>query len=300
MATLTTTKMLVSSSKYSFKCPYAMTPEEITYHETANDASAMSEVSYMIGNDKQVSFHWAVDDLRAVQGVEENRNTWNSGDGLNGRGNRKSIAIECCYSKSGGEKFTKARDNAIILIAMKLKQYGWGVDKIFFHNSRSGKYCPHRTLSEGIALEQFRGMVQKRYDELYSSKKETDKTPSIVVGSKVRINAPYKRYIADDVQKKNGIYQIRENTLAGGSTSFEWTDNGIPEGCVDLTDNNGMKRSDSDKVHAKKGDYFVFPKTFTVKAKGVFEENGKTYVKLDYNNNSNYHFWVIIDRCIKV
>lgn len=29
------TQMLVSSSKYSRKCPYAMTPEGITIHNTA-------------------------------------------------------------------------------------------------------------------------------------------------------------------------------------------------------------------------------------------------------------------------
>ena len=31
------TQMLVSSSKYGVKCPYTMTPEGITIHNTAND-----------------------------------------------------------------------------------------------------------------------------------------------------------------------------------------------------------------------------------------------------------------------
>ena len=33
-------QMLVSANKYSVKCPYSMTPEGITVHNTANNASA--------------------------------------------------------------------------------------------------------------------------------------------------------------------------------------------------------------------------------------------------------------------
>ncbi|WP_270525723.1 peptidoglycan recognition protein family protein [Longibaculum muris] len=196
MAGLTITKMLVFSEKYGIKCPYSMTPTEITYHETSNDASAMSEISYMIGNNKEVSYHYAVDDYRAVQGVLDNRSTWNSGDGRNGAGNRKSIAIECCYSKSGGDRYYKARNNALTLIALKMKQYGIPVSKVYFHKNRSGKNCPNRTLSEGITLAQFRSMVQKRYDEMYKSGSTTVKpAPSAVtkhkVGETVTINGVY-------------------------------------------------------------------------------------------------------------
>lgn len=67
--TITWTKMLVPSSKYDIKCPYSMNPSAVTRHDTANDASAMSEISYMIGNSLEVSYHVAVDDYRAVQGL---------------------------------------------------------------------------------------------------------------------------------------------------------------------------------------------------------------------------------------
>ena len=50
------TKMLVPESKYNIKCPYEMTPEVIVIHNTANDASAMSEISYMIGNNNKVLY----------------------------------------------------------------------------------------------------------------------------------------------------------------------------------------------------------------------------------------------------
>ncbi|MEC2444681.1 N-acetylmuramoyl-L-alanine amidase, partial [Bacillus cereus] len=47
---------------------------------------------YMIRNDNQVSFHIAVDDKEAVQGIPLERNAWHTGDG-NGNGNRKSIGV---------------------------------------------------------------------------------------------------------------------------------------------------------------------------------------------------------------
>jgi N-acetylmuramoyl-L-alanine amidase CwlA len=72
-------KMLVPVSKYGIKCPYAMVPEFLTIHNTANNASALAEISCMIGNSEEVSYHWAVDDVQAIQGIEHNRNGWHSG-----------------------------------------------------------------------------------------------------------------------------------------------------------------------------------------------------------------------------
>lgn len=142
-------KNLVAPNKYHVKCPYNMTPTRIVVHNTANDASAENEIAYMIRNNYQVSFHYAVDDKGVVQGILENRNAWHCGDGGNGKGNREGIAIEICYSKSGGAKFDKAEANAVELIVDILKRHGWGVDKVTKHQDYNGKYCPHRTLDLG-------------------------------------------------------------------------------------------------------------------------------------------------------
>ncbi len=45
-----------------------MTPEYITIHNTANDASAANEISYMTGNSESTSYHFAVDDKEVIQG----------------------------------------------------------------------------------------------------------------------------------------------------------------------------------------------------------------------------------------
>ena len=76
---------LVDSSKYSIKCPYEMNAEFIVVHNTANDASADNEISYMKSNNNKVSYHYAVDDVEIVQGIPENRNAWHAGDGGSGK-----------------------------------------------------------------------------------------------------------------------------------------------------------------------------------------------------------------------
>ena len=142
-------KNIVTKDKYGVKCPYTMKPSRIVVHNTANDASARNEISYMISNNQEVSFHYAVDDKEVVQGIPEDRNAWHSGDGEFGKGNREGVAIEICYSKSGGDKFIQAEKNAVDLIVDILKRYGWGVDKVTKHQDYNGKYCPHRTLDMG-------------------------------------------------------------------------------------------------------------------------------------------------------
>lgn len=172
---LTITQMLCPANKYNIKCPYIMAPEYITVHNTANDASAMSEISYMINNNDQVSYHYAVDDIKAVQGVPLNRNTWNAGDGKLGTGNRKTIAIEICYSKSGGDRFIKAEQNAAYLIAVLLKERGWDISRVKKHQDWSGKNCPHRTLDMG--WQRFINLIQAELNKATgttTTKKETE------------------------------------------------------------------------------------------------------------------------------
>ena len=143
-------QMLVKESQQKTKCPNQMDAKYITIHNTANDASANNEVQYMINNTIQVSYHYAVDDKEVVQGVPTNRNAWHCGDGSAANsGNRTSIGIEICYSKSGGERYKKAEALAIKFVAQLLHERNWGVDRVKKHQDWSGKYCPHRILEEG-------------------------------------------------------------------------------------------------------------------------------------------------------
>ncbi len=140
---------LVSSSKYSIKCPYSMTPKYVVCHNTANDAPATNEINYMISNNNQVSYHIAVDDVNAIQGIPFNRNAWHAGDGASGNGNRYGIAVEICYSKSGGDKYTAAEENAVYVMARLLYKYDLDIDALKQHADFSNKNCPHRIRNEG-------------------------------------------------------------------------------------------------------------------------------------------------------
>ena len=188
-------KNFVAKSKYNIKCPYTMKPTRIVVHNTANDASARNEIAYMIGNNNEVSYHYAVDDIEVVQGIPENRNAWHASDG-NGKGNREGIGIEICYSESGGDRFIKAEQNAVKLIVDILNRYKWGIDKVTKHQDYCTKYCPHRTLDMG--WDRFIKMIEAELDEKPKTETKPTETPktttAIKVGDKVKVNKGAKDY----------------------------------------------------------------------------------------------------------
>lgn len=191
-------------TQYNIKCPYAMAPQFVVVHNTANDASAENEIKYMQSNGNEVSFHYAVDDKEAVLGVPLNRNAWHAGDGGNGRGNRYGIAVEICYSKSGGAKFIQAEKNAAVLISSLLKKYGWGIDKVTKHQDYSGKYCPHRTLDMG--WNRFLSMIKSEMSA--AAKRKSSNTANGLVFERID-NLAIKYW---DKPKK----QIPNNSSTGG------------------------------------------------------------------------------------
>ncbi|MBC5630624.1 N-acetylmuramoyl-L-alanine amidase [Clostridium sp. NSJ-6] len=181
-------KSLISSDKYGVKCPYKMTPKGICIHNTANDAPAKNEVSYMKSNNNEVSYHIAIDDLEAIQVIPFDRNAWHAGDGGSGQGNRNYIAVEICYSESGGDRFIKAEKRAAKEVAALLKQYGWTINNVKKHQDFSNKYCPHRTLDMG--WQRFLNMIQTELNVLngsYTQTPSSNQYQNIKVGSKVRV-----------------------------------------------------------------------------------------------------------------
>jgi len=174
----------LSSSKYSIKSPYGMSPIGITVHNTANDASAINEVKYMVGNNSSTSYHVAIDDANVVLAIPFNRNAWHAGDD-NGNGNRKTIGIEICYSKSGGVKFDNAEKNAAKYIATLLKEYGWTINNVYRHKDWSGKNCPHRTMANG--WERFLNMIQAELNGAPTPVPTPAPTPANPTSNKVNV-----------------------------------------------------------------------------------------------------------------
>ena len=157
---------LVASSKYSIKCPYSMKPEYVTIHDTANKAPASNEISYMIGNGNQVSFHIAVDEKEVIQGLPLDRNSWSCGDGGNGSGNRKGISLEICRPTNENRAlYDQAEENAVYVSARLLHKFGLGIDRLKKHQDWSGKKCPNVILREG-RWEGFKGRVEWVLNEI--------------------------------------------------------------------------------------------------------------------------------------
>lgn len=170
-------QQFVPTSKHSLKCPHKMDAKYITIHNTANDASATNEVTYHNNNTNQVSYHIAVDDKEVVQCLPFDRNGWHCGDGAGANsGNRTSIGVEICYSKSGGVRYIKAEENAVHYVAKLLHERGWGVDRLRQHYDWSRKNCPHRIREEG-RWQSFVQRIQKALDALKSPQVVAPNTP---------------------------------------------------------------------------------------------------------------------------
>lgn len=157
------TNVICPESKYPTKCPDVTEKDGICIHNTYNDASAMSEVSYMLGRPEKVSFHAAVDNYRIVTGLPFERSCYAAGDGRYGKGNAHKINIEICYSRSGGKQFEEAEKLAAEYTAYLLKEYGWGIDRVKKHQDFANKYCPHRTLDLG--WQRFLNMVSSYLED---------------------------------------------------------------------------------------------------------------------------------------
>ena len=215
---------LVASENYSVKCPHSMTAEFIVVHNTANDATAENEVAYMIRNKNQVSFHYAVDDQEVVQGIPITRNAWACGDGANGKGNRKGIQVEICYSKSGGTRFDQAEKNAAHFIATLLRERGWGIEKVKKHQDFRNKYCPHRTLDKG-----WNGFIQMI--KSYLNDIPVTSSSGFKVGEKVRVKESATQYATGQALAwfvKGSIYEVTkvagDKLLLSDIISWVWVD----------------------------------------------------------------------------
>ncbi|RJS56759.1 N-acetylmuramoyl-L-alanine amidase [Bacillus subtilis] len=225
-------KNLVSKSKYGLKCPNPMKAEYITIHNTANDASAANEISYMKNNTSSTSFHFVVDDKQVIQGIPTNRNAWHTGDGTNGTGNRKSIGVEICYSKSGGARYKAAEKLAIKFVAQLLKERGWGIDRVRKHQDWNGKYCPHRILSER-RWDEVKAAIEKELKGL-GGKTSTSKTST---AKKKTTSSNSKKTTSSNSKKTTSSNSKKTTSSNSKKTSYT-----LPSGIYKVT--SPMRKGD--------------------------------------------------------
>ena len=166
---VTIVQKLLDRTAYNLKYKYgvSMTPLWITIHNTANKATARAEASYLnTRTDNQyVSFHYAVDNIEALQLLPHKTAGYHAGDGA-GDGNRKSIAIEICQSTNTDLSIrNKSTENGAWLAAKLLKDIGYGIARLRKHQDWSGKRCPHDILDR-VGWENFKAKVQSYLTQL--------------------------------------------------------------------------------------------------------------------------------------
>ena len=278
----------MNPSMYTYNAPYAMNPIEICIHNTANTATARNEVTYMNRTANYTSYHVAIDDKEAVQAIPFNRNAFAAGDGVNGRGNRRAIHIEICYSLDGGNnghqstRYLKAEENAALYTAHILHQYGWGVDKVKKHQDYSGKYCPHVILANG-KWQWFKNRVEAHLNAL---KKGSTKTKPAAKPAPKPASKPASKPAA----KKKGRYE----TGWKYSGTFTVTAN---EGIAVYKGNRGLnKKNLVDKASwLKKGQWVNFDH--------LFYKNGLWWIRFKYaakGASNNYFFMPVGKRNPKI
>lgn len=133
-------------------------PTHLTIHETANrsrGADALTHARYVKGEDaqnRQVSWHYTVDDQYIIQHLPNHELGWHAGS----EGNRQSLGIELCVNSDGD--FEQTTRNAQWLVARLMRELSIPIDRVVTHQHWTGKNCPAILLP---TFDQFkRGVLQ--------------------------------------------------------------------------------------------------------------------------------------------
>lgn len=186
-------------------------PEYVTIHNAWSPGmNALALNNYMdtdAAAARPASWHYSVDEKKAVEGVPIREVAWHAGDGLHGTGNRKSIGIEICdyailYRDSNGDiraygeghptypKYLEAEENAARLTAHlirtvpSLKPFPECVVQHTRWRAASG--CPSHIRNRKGGWEDFLNKVKKYLD------KEPDQPPKNAIVYRV-IAGSYSR-----------------------------------------------------------------------------------------------------------
>nr|WP_273381299.1 N-acetylmuramoyl-L-alanine amidase [Symbiobacterium thermophilum] len=145
-----------------------MVPKWISVHDTGNPArgaNAAMHGRYLRSQeaiDREVMWHFTVDDREIRQHLPLDRNGWHAGDGWDGPGNRQSIAIEICENSDGDRAAAEA--NAAMLVAHLVRTVPSLLpfpECVVQHNRWSGKNCPRVLRGRPDGWEGFIAMVRQ-------------------------------------------------------------------------------------------------------------------------------------------
>ncbi|MBB6449711.1 N-acetylmuramoyl-L-alanine amidase CwlA [Geomicrobium halophilum] len=110
-----------------------LAPTHVTVHETANTdvgADAAMHADYVKGQDaqdRQVSWHYTVDDETIIQHLPNDEIGWHAGS----EGNDQSVGIELCVNQNGN--FAQTRAQAVELIQMLMSDLNVSLENVVTH-----------------------------------------------------------------------------------------------------------------------------------------------------------------------
>jgi hypothetical protein len=149
---------------------------KITIHNTDNDspgADARAHSQYQKGGDaqqRQVSWHFTVDDRSVYQSLPVNEVGWHAG---NRKGNHQSIGIEICENRGIDQEAANTR--AALLTALQLHELDIPLGNIVQHHSWTGKNCPRLLLRDDESgWKNFLQTVEKTYNRFDQNGHEND------------------------------------------------------------------------------------------------------------------------------
>ena len=212
-------QLKVDLVKKSKRPGYSMKPLYITIHDTANKgkgAGAKAHNAYVHNNAPNPSWHFSVDDKIVYQHLPLDENGWHAGDGTNGTGNRKSIAIEICENSDGNR--AKAEANAVWLVAKLVREVK--TLKAFpgcmkQHYDWSGKNCPNVLRGRKGGWAGFLAAVEKELNP----PKPAPKLPAITKEIGIRVDGKAVKevgYLIDNATYVRAAYLIE---LTGGQVT---------------------------------------------------------------------------------
>lgn len=165
----------------------AMTPEYITIHNTGNSdygADADMHSRYLSGNTQEeyVSWHYTVDNTKIIQHLPLNEVGYHAGDGGNGTGNLKSIAIEICENVDGN--YAEAEKHTVKLVAELLYELNMDISKVMPHKHWSSKECPENLLyglKGSLGWDNFIAEIQKELTNIIVSRTQIESIEALTM-----------------------------------------------------------------------------------------------------------------------
>lgn len=194
-------------------------PLGIIAHQTGTyspgtDAEAFHRA--LSSDSTEVSWHATADHDSIIQHFADNRKLWHAGNSF---ANSNLMGLEMCvYNKNDKEKYLATLRNGAYFIAVKMKEYGWDLSKVYQHKEYANTSCPLELSNglHGVDWSGFKKMITEELNKLDGKVEQKPSSPP--TGPVLNINTlskNAKKYIGQDGEKS-------KTYATGSNVNDEW------------------------------------------------------------------------------